>query len=165
MLKQQARIIAALVFALDLVLITASFLTAYWLRSTALPTLAPGAFSSHLYPLSRYLPLLPLALTIWGSALLLSGRYRSHRTVPILEEAWAIVRVAGSAAVVFTLTIYALRLDEWLLGQDKISRLWILLFSILAFLALLSEKLALRLTSRYVRTRGFNYPTVPLLAT
>ena len=39
--------------------------------------LAPG----RLYPLSTYLPLLALVLVIWGSLLVLTRQYRSHRTV------------------------------------------------------------------------------------
>ena len=35
-----------------------------------------------------------------------SGRYRSHRTVPLLDEAWAIIRVCVIGAVLFTLLLY-----------------------------------------------------------
>ena len=158
MLKERARILASTVFLVDLSLTAGAFFFAYWLRSALFPDLA--LFPGRLYPLSAYLPLLGVALVIWGALLLLTRQYRSHRTVPLLEEAWDVIRVCFTGAVVFTLTIYALRLDEVLLGDDKISRLWILLFAISSCLFLLTEKLALRLTSRYVRTRGFNYRTV-----
>ena len=163
MLKERARIIAATIFALDLSLVGAAFLLAYWVRSTVLPWLLPGQFPQPLYPLTEYLPFLPLALVIWGALLLRTGRYRSHRTVPIVEEAWAIVRVCVTGTVVFTLLLYTLRIDELVLDDDRISRLWILLFAILACLLLLSEKLGVRITSRYVRTRGYNYRTVLLV--
>jgi len=163
MLKERARIIAASIFAVDLSLVGAAFLCAYWVRSTVLPWLLPGHFPQPLYPLAEYLPFLPLALVIWGALLLRTGRYRSHRTVPIVEEAWAIVRVCVTGTVIFTLLLYTLRIDELVLDDDRISRLWILLFAILACLLLLSEKLAVRITSRYVRTRGYNYRTVLLV--
>jgi exopolysaccharide biosynthesis polyprenyl glycosylphosphotransferase len=161
MLKERARILAVALLATDLALTAAAFFCAYWLRNVLFPglELVPG----RLYPLSTYLPLLGLVLLIWGLLLILTRQYRSHRTVPILEEAWGVLRVCFSGAVVFTLTIYALRLDEALLQNDKISRLWILLFAICSFLFLLSERVALRITSRYVRTRGFNYRTVLLV--
>jgi exopolysaccharide biosynthesis polyprenyl glycosylphosphotransferase len=165
MLKERARILTVGIFLLDLSLVSAAFLLALALRSSLLPWVAPVAFPSRLYPLSEYLPLLPLALTIWGSLLLSSGRYRSHRTVPLLDEAWAILRVCLSSAVVFTLILYVGRVDERLLGNDKISRFWVFLFAVLVCLFLLAEKLAIRTTSRYIRTRGYNYRTVLIVGT
>ena len=165
MLKERARILAVGIFLLDLALVAAAFLSAFAVRSWILPWLAPRTFPSHLYPLSEYLPLLPLALAIWGGLLLSSGRYRSHRTVPILDEAWAILRVCLSGAVVFTLVLYIARMDEHLLGNDRISRFWVFLFAGFACLFLLTEKLGIRTTARYVRSHGFNYRAVLIVGT
>lgn len=165
MLKERARILAVGIFLVDLGLVAGAFVCAFLLRSWLLPDIAPHAFPSRLYPLSAYLPLLPLALLIWGVLLLSSGRYRSHRTVPLLDEAWAIIRICISGSVIFTLSLYALRIDEEILGSDRVSRSWVLLFAIFSLLFLLSEKIAVRLTSRYVRSRGFNYRTVLIVGT
>ncbi len=165
MLKERARILTVGIFLLDLALVSAAFLLAFVVRSWVLPEIAPGTFPSHLYPLPEYLPLLPLALMIWGALLLSSGRYRSHRTVPLLDEAWAVIRVCVTGAVAFTLILYAGRLDERLLGNDRISRFWVLLFGAFSCLLLLAEKLGVRLTSRYVRAHGFNYRTVLIVGT
>jgi exopolysaccharide biosynthesis polyprenyl glycosylphosphotransferase len=165
MLKERARILSVAIFTLDLLLVSAAFLSAYGVRDAVLPRLAPETFPGHLYLLGEYLPLLPLALAIWGALLLSSGRYRSHRTVPLLDEAWAIIRVCVSGAIIFTLALYVSRLDERLLGDDRISRFWALLFAVFSCLFLLTEKLAIRLTSRYVRLHGFNYRTVLIVGT
>ncbi|MFP3942085.1 MAG: sugar transferase [Thermoanaerobaculia bacterium] len=165
MLKERARLVAATVFTLDLLLVSLAFLLSYWARSSFLPWLLPEQFPQPLYPLGEYLSFLPLALLIWGVLLLRTGRYRSHRTVPIVEEAWAIIQVCATAIVVFALLLYALRIDELLLDDDRISRLWIALFGVLCCLFLLTEKLALRITSRYVRARGYNYRTVLVVGT
>jgi exopolysaccharide biosynthesis polyprenyl glycosylphosphotransferase len=165
MLKERARTLAVSIFLLDLTLVAAAFFAAYGVRDFLLPRVASGAFPSRLYALGDYLPLLPLALVIWGTLLLLSGRYRSHRTVPLLDEAWAIIRVCFIGAAVFTLLLYAARIDEQLLGDDRISRFWILLFAIFSCVFLLSEKIGLRVTSRWVRMRGFNYRTVMIVGT
>ncbi len=165
MLKERARILAVGIFLLDLILVSAAFLCAFLMRDSVMPRLAPHAFPSSLYPLASYLPLLPLALLIWGSLLLSSGRYRSHRTVPLLDEAWAVLRVCASGAILFTLILFVGRLDEKLLGADRVSRFWVLLFSLFACLFLLTEKVALRLTSRYVRSHGLNYRTVLIVGT
>ncbi|HUO87384.1 MAG TPA: sugar transferase [Thermoanaerobaculia bacterium] len=159
MLKERARILTVAIVFLDLLLVLAAFFAAYWLRDQVLPQLAPAAFAGPFYPLSDYLPLLPVVLAIWGSLLLSSGSYRSHRTVPLLDEAWSVVRVCFLGAAILTLTIFALRLGERFV-EDQISRSWILLFALVSCLFLLTEKLAIRLTSRYVRSRGLNYRTV-----
>ncbi|HKI83372.1 MAG TPA: sugar transferase, partial [Candidatus Krumholzibacteria bacterium] len=112
-----------------------------------------------------YLPLLPVVLVIWGTLLLSSRQYRSHRTVPLLEEATDIVRITLLGAGILILTIFVFRLDELLLGNDKISRLWILLLASVSCCLLLSEKLAIRATARYVRARGFNYRSVLVVGT
>jgi exopolysaccharide biosynthesis polyprenyl glycosylphosphotransferase len=165
MLKERARILAVGIFLFDLALVSTAFLGAFLVRNSVMPSLAPQSFPSPLYPLSSYLPLLPLALTIWGGLLLSSGRYRSHRTVPLLDEAWAILRVCVTGSIVFTLILFVGRLDEKLLGDDRVSRFWVLLFGVFACLLLLTEKLGLRLTSRYVRSHGLNYRTVLVVGT
>ncbi len=165
MLKQQARLIATGVYLLDLALVSLAFLLAHQLRDTLLPALGFGAFEAGLYPVERYLPLLPLALAIWSVLLFSSGRYRSHRTVPLIEEASAILRVTASGAVLFALAVWAFRLDEPLLGDDRISRAWIVLFALLAGLLVLAEKIALRASSRHARIHGFNFRTVLLVGT
>jgi len=160
MLKQQARLIASLVFLLDLALISAAFFLAHALRSHLLPALGGRWIPGALYPVERYLPLLPLALALWSVLLWSSGRYRSHRTVPVLDEATAIVRITVTASILFLLVVWGLRLDERLLDDGRLSRIWIALFALLTGVLLLSEKLALRASSRYVRAHGFNYRTV-----
>ena len=107
MLKERARIIAVGLLATDLLLVTASFLAAYWLRSLLLPAL--GVIPDHLYPLSLYLPLLPFALAIWGFLLYSSGLYGSQRTVPLAEEAWHITRTCALGAVLLVLSIFVFR--------------------------------------------------------
>src|SRR4029078_102575 len=141
MLKERARILAVSIFLLDLTLVSAAFLCAFLMRNSVMPRLAPHPFPAPLYPLASYLPLLPLALLIWGVLLLSSGRYRSHRTVPLLDEAWAIMRICISGSVIFPLSLYALRIDEEILGSDRVSRSWVLLFAVFSLLFLLSEKI------------------------
>ncbi len=164
MLKEQSRLLVAAIFSLDLTLVAAAFLLAYWVRSGLLPELLPRSVSA-LYPLAAYLPLLPFVLLIWGALLLASGTYRSHRTVPLAKEAWAILRVCATGLAVLALGIFAFRLDEKLLGGDEFSRLWVVLVAVFAGLLLIAEKLALRTLSRYVRARGYNYRTVLIVGT
>ena len=165
MLKERARLLSISIFSLDLLLVVLAFLSAYGVRARILPALFPDFFFSPFYPLSTYLPLLPLVLLIWGVLLLSSDCYRSHRTVSLLEEAWDIFKVCTSGLAALALTIYSLRLDERFLQDDQFSRLWVLLVSVFACVFLLTEKLALRTLSRYVRSSGFNYRTVLIVGT
>jgi len=163
MLKQQARLVAAVVFLVDLALVAVAFLGAHAVRSFLAPALGLGAARPGLYPLAQYLPLLPLALAIWSALLWTSGRYRSHRRVPLRAEATAIVRLNLLAGGGFAVAVWFFRLDEALLGSDQISRSWIGLFTALSSLLLLVEKLALRLLARRLREHGLNYRTVLLV--
>src|SRR6186713_2663438 len=112
MLKERARLLNVSVFGIDLALVAVAFIAAHWVRSVVLPSLAHGSFPLELYALRYYLPLLPVALAVWGVLLLGFRRYRSHRTVPLLREAWEVVQVSSAAIVTFTLLFYLLRLDE-----------------------------------------------------
>ncbi|MEO1088548.1 MAG: hypothetical protein AAFY88_30310, partial [Acidobacteriota bacterium] len=109
-------------FLLDLALVSVSFLLAWWLRANGLPMFFPEAVTAPFYPLSTYLPLLPLVVLIWGVLLLGNDAYRSHRTVSIVEEAQSILRVCATGVAIFALTVFALRLDATLLGADELSR-------------------------------------------
>ena len=165
MLKQQARLVAFSVFCLDLALVAAAFALAHLGRARFLPLVSGSLVSGSFYPFERYLPLMPVALGIWALVLWSSGRYRSHRTVPLLAEATAVVKSVVTSSVLFLLAVWAFRLDERLLDDDHLSRAWIALFAALALVLLLGEKLALRVTSRYVRGRGLNYRTVLVVGT
>ena len=165
MLKQQARLIHSSIFVVDLLLVTAAFLLAFVLRDGWLPQVAPGLFPSRLYPLAQYLPLLPVALLCWGFALVANGVYRSHRTMTLGAEVLAMLRVALLATVLWSLFFFLTRFDSYLLDGDRLSRGWALVLALLASLFLLTEKLAIRLTSRYVRQRGFNYRTMLIVGT
>jgi len=163
MIKERARIIATIVFGFDLLAVAAAFFAAYWLRSHFL--VRTGWVSGAIYPLEAYLPLLPLALSCWGVALLMTGRYRSARTDRLPREALRIVRACLVALALFVLAIYILRLDAVLLGDDQISRLWILLLAGTSVVLLLASRLAVRVTSHQVRARGYNYRTVLVVGT
>src|SRR5581483_10295821 len=165
MLKERARLLRLVVFVVDLALVAVAFVGAHWLRSAVLPALAHGSFPGELYALRYYLPLLPVALSVWGILLLRFRRYRSHRTVPLLREAWEVIQVSAAAVVTFTLLLYALRLDERMLPQDRVSRAWLLLFALLSSLLLLAEKVLLRILARYARSRGLNYRTLLIVGT
>jgi exopolysaccharide biosynthesis polyprenyl glycosylphosphotransferase len=162
-LEERARILSTVLWCIGLVLVSGAFFLAYWLRDEVLPGL--GLSATGLYPLFRYLPLLPLALVIWALLLLSIGFFRSHRTVPLAREAAEILRATGGAAALFLAGLFLLRLDELLLEGDKVSRLFIGIFFVLTFLLLLSFRVVVRLLSYRARARGLSYRTIVIVGT
>lgn len=158
MLKEHARIVAAGVLLLDLAAVAAAFLLAHALRETVLPAI--GIVRGSTYPFESYLPLLLIALPIWALLLPALGTYRSYRALPFQQEAKDIARACVYGGLLFTLFLYYLRIEEKLLGGDRFSRAWALLFPLLAFLLLVLNRFLFRLTARYFRSRGLNFRNV-----
>jgi exopolysaccharide biosynthesis polyprenyl glycosylphosphotransferase len=155
-LKERAKLIAYWVWTTDLALTTVAFLLAWWMRSHLGPQLLPRFFPTELYPLSRYLGLLPLVLAIWSFLLVTREAYTSRRTVALHDEVWEVVQVVGIGTL-------ALAAAGWLLRLDFVSRPFLVLFGCINLALLLAEKMALRQIARHVRRRGFNYRTLLLV--
>ena len=153
MLRERAKAVAYWVWTMDLVLTTIAFLLAWWLRSQLAPRFAPALFPTELYPLSRYLGLLPLVLVIWTLLLVTREAYTSRRTVALSSEVWQVVQVVAAGTLILAAT-------GWLLRLDFVSRPFLALFATLDLVFLLAEKIALRLGARLVRQRGYNYRTL-----
>lgn len=158
MLKQKARAIALGVLVGDLALTAVSLPVAYVIRHGVLTAISPTLFPSPLHPFDRYLVLLFLILPFWALMLYSAGFYRSHRTLPLAEEIWAATKVAIGGTAVLALLVYGLRLDF-------VSRWLLVVFAAVNFGFLATEKVILRLTSRWVRARGYNFRTVLLVGT
>ena len=112
MLKERARAVAYWVWTTDLVLTVGAFLLAWWLRSHLGPRLLPSVFPTELYPLSRYLGLLPLVLVIWTLLLVTRETYTSRRTVTLSTEAWHVVQVVAIGTLALAASGWLLRLDS-----------------------------------------------------
>jgi exopolysaccharide biosynthesis polyprenyl glycosylphosphotransferase len=156
MLKERAKLVAYWVWTTDLVLTAVAFLLAWWLRSHVLPQVFPATFPTELYPLSRYLGLLPLVLAIWTFLLVTREAYTSRRTVALALEAWHVFQVVGGG-------VLTLAAAGWLLRLEFVSRPFLILFGVINLVLLLGEKLALRLSARHVRSRGLNFRTLLLV--
>ncbi|HET98111.1 MAG TPA: sugar transferase [Desulfurivibrio alkaliphilus] len=118
------------VFLLDLICAVAAFLVAFWGRNLLLPAAGELNIYSHLF-------LLPLLLTLLIGFLSYFGAYKNPRYNNFLAYAWALFRSMA-------LTIGVLLSLLFFLEIQYISRMVILFFAILAFLALLAIRLAAR---------------------
>ena len=106
----------------------------------------------------QYLSLLLFILPIWGLLLSAAGFYRSHRTLPLGEEIWSAGKVAVGGTAILVLLIFGLRIEF-------VSRWLLVVLGFVNFFLLASEKVALRLASRWVRARGFNFRTALVVGT
>jgi exopolysaccharide biosynthesis polyprenyl glycosylphosphotransferase len=158
MLKQQARLIARIVYGVDLALTSVAFLVAFFLRDNLLPFLDPQHFPTGLFPLSDYLKIFPLVLIIWSVLLFSYHSYHSHRTIPLTREALTTIRV--NAVGIAILATFA-----YLIPLRQLSRAWLVIFVTLSTLLILAEKILVRVIARWVRSKGLNYRTVLIVGT
>ncbi|HEY3054965.1 MAG TPA: sugar transferase [Thermoanaerobaculia bacterium] len=158
MLKQQARLIARIVYLVDLALTSGAFFAAFYIRDRVLPWIAPDQFPTGLFPLLDYLKIYPVVLIIWSILLVSYHSYHSHRTVPLRKEALTIIRVVLYGNLLLATIAYLLPLRQ-------LSRAWFILFGVLSAVLLVAEKILLRVLARYVRSKGLNYRTVLIVGT
>jgi exopolysaccharide biosynthesis polyprenyl glycosylphosphotransferase len=158
MLKQQARLIARIVYLVDLALTSAAFFAAFYIRDLVLPWIAPDQFPTGLFPLTEYLKVYPVVVIIWSILLISYHSYHSHRTIPLTKEALTIIRVVIVGNLVLATIAYLMPLRQ-------LSRAWFVLFGVLSAVLLVAEKILLRVLARYVRSKGLNYRTVLIVGT
>jgi exopolysaccharide biosynthesis polyprenyl glycosylphosphotransferase len=157
MLKQKARAIAVGVLLAELTLVALALPLAYVLRHGVLAQFLPTMFP--LAPaFERYAILAFLVIPIFAPMLYAVGFRRSHRTVPLGQEIWTVAKVAFGGTALLTLFIYGLRFEF-------VSRWFLAVYGVVTFLLLAAERVALRLLSRWVRARGYNFRTVLLVGT
>jgi exopolysaccharide biosynthesis polyprenyl glycosylphosphotransferase len=158
MLKQKARVVARIVFGVDLALTSIAFFAAFFIRDLLLPVLDPARFPTGLFPLTEYLKIFPLVLIIWSVLLFTYDSYHSHRTVPLTREALTVLRVVMVGTVILATLAYLLPLRQ-------LSRAWFVLFLVISAVLLVAEKILVRIIARWVRSKGLNYRTVLIVGT
>src|SRR5438270_915327 len=158
MLKQKWRLIARVVYFVDLALTSLAFFGAFFLRDLVLPIISPDRFPTGLFPLREYLKIYPVVLIIWSILLFSYHSYHSHRTVPLRREMLTVFRVV----IVGNLLLATL---AYLLPLRQLSRAWFILFGLLSAVMIVVEKISLRVIARYVRAKGLNYRTVLIVGT
>ena len=158
MLKQKARLIARIVYGVDLALTSIAFFAAFFIRDLFLPAVDPSHFPTGLFPISEYLKIYPIVLVIWSVLLFSYESYNSHRTIPLTREALTTIRVVGVGVVLLATLAYLLPLRQ-------LSRAWFVLFAVLAMVLLVAERIMLRVIARWVRSKGLNYRTVLIVGT
>lgn len=133
--------------AVDLGIVTASWLLAYWIR-----------FELKIFPvdkgipeLARYLELLPFIWLIWPIVFSHLNLYRGRRGVRKRVEAWRIIRANIFGTLFFLSVVYLFREKS-----EPVSRLVFGYFWLIATVFTLSERFLIRSIFRELRRKGFN---------
>jgi exopolysaccharide biosynthesis polyprenyl glycosylphosphotransferase len=158
MLKQKARLVARVVYLIDLALTSGAFFIAFFIRDLVFPHIDPQHFPTGLFPIGEYLKIYPLVLIIWSVLLISHHSYHSHRTIPVTNEAVTVVRVVVVGNILLATVAY-------LIPMRQLSRVWFVLFGVLSAIFLVAEKIMVRVIARYVRSKGLNYRTLLIVGT
>jgi Undecaprenyl-phosphate glucose phosphotransferase len=152
-LARHRQVLASAVFLLDGVLLALSWVGSWWLRFRALHLPAPLGEP----PLSLYLwsgaVLTPLALLVLRSFQI----YRSARTARLSQEVFALLQ--GMAIITAIAAVGAF------FSKGAISRVSLVIFSILATTLLCTSRIAIRSWLRFMRRRGKNLRNTLIVGT
>jgi exopolysaccharide biosynthesis polyprenyl glycosylphosphotransferase len=153
MLRQRVKLVAFSVYILDLISIFLAFFLTYWIRNTFFST----QYSS-LAPIQDYLWLLTFVVPLWSFLLYYFGLYESYRTKPLWVEPWRILKVTFWGTLLVGTFIFVFKLHY-------ISRLFMVLFAVFAFLLLAVERRIIRSIARQVRKKGLNFKNIIIVGT
>ncbi|NLF24842.1 MAG: undecaprenyl-phosphate glucose phosphotransferase [Deltaproteobacteria bacterium] len=147
MLKKRRQIFELLFMASDLLVVSASWMLAYWLR-----------FETDLVPadkgipnFSHYLTMLLFIWLIWAFVFRRMGLYRPMRGVRRVREHWLLLNANLTAVVLLIAVTYLFREKS-----VPFSRLVFIYFGVLATLSTMAQRSLLRFLLREVRRRGYN---------
>jgi len=155
MLRQKILLLRRITMGVDVLLIAAGFLGSYWLKQGLLR----GYFEDvSLHPLKDYLWGLALTLPIWIGMLRRSGLYASIRLKGWGEITWAIIRSGSACTVILGMLIFLFKVPFF-------SRSFVVMFFLLATMALLLSRMIGVGFLKIVRRKGYNYRTVLIVGT
>ena len=148
---QRSRAVALM---LDLAVVAAAFVMAFWVRGSLLPGL--GIVEGGLYPLHSYMPLLVPAFLIFGSLMIWTGAYRVPRRWPFAKEVRIIFYICLAATSLLVVAVFFVRPEGNPSGAADLSRFWVISFGLFAFVLLVVEKRLLYTAARQARTHGYD---------
>jgi exopolysaccharide biosynthesis polyprenyl glycosylphosphotransferase len=148
MVKEHATLFRRIVMISDAVILTASFLLAYFIRNQFLK----------LNPIDQYLGLFIVFSLIWLVVLNSLGMYRSFRTREIKEAFIILLQAAVFSFVFFASFLYLFKIEG-------VSRILITLFLMIGTVLLGLKKIVMMWAFRYLRDRGLNFRNILLVGT
>ncbi|MFC1708735.1 sugar transferase [Candidatus Omnitrophota bacterium] len=154
MLREKEGLIKWGMIVLDTFIIGVSFFIAYFIRFKFHVFYKLDIFPSHqvISPTIgnvQYLPVMVLIVLLWVFMLSLNGMYASVRTKTLLEIIWINIKAAF-------LTLLSFGSLAFILKIHFVSRIFIIIFAVVAFLLLNLDKWLVYEIRHYVRVKGHN---------
>lgn len=147
MLKQRSQLFEFMFMAVDLVVVSAAWLLAYWLRFESDLVLVTKGIPEA----SHYLSMLFVIWLIWAFVFKRMGLYRPMRGVRRKREIWMLFNANAMAVLVFISVTYLFREKD-----VPFSRLVFGYFWFFATVGTVVQRSLLRAMLREIRRRGYN---------
>ena len=157
MLKEHHKFFRWLFRLADMLVLTAAWLGAYYLRFHV--DLIPVIHDKP--PVGLYVRMILFILLIWTALFRSFGLYNTMRVISVVRETWKIVQ--ASVVSILVLIVFAYFFSDVLFSLYKFSRVVFFYFFVLSVVGLGIERMVLRIVLRRFRRRGFNLRHVLLV--
>jgi len=146
-LKQHHQLFQGLFFFADMLVVSAAWVLAYYLRFEWGPISAPKGTP----PMANYLPMVLFVWVIWGVALRGFGLYHMTRGTQAIHETIRVAQASTLALLVFMSVAFLFWEKDYSFSRGVFFYFWLL-----AVAMLVAERLALRQVLALFRARGYN---------
>lgn len=147
MLKQHSQLFHGVFIVADMLVVSAAWLLAYYIRFDWGPIHAPLGRP----PLSNYLPMILFVWVIWGAVLRSFGLYHVTRGTQPRHEAARMIQASTLGALVLTAVAFLFWEKEVSFSRGVFVYFWLLVS-----FALVAERMLLRQVLSLFRARGYN---------
>jgi exopolysaccharide biosynthesis polyprenyl glycosylphosphotransferase len=148
MLRQKARLVAYWFYFAEMALVIGAFYLAFRLRDFYLADSYGSLFS-----FEYYFWLIYAIIPIWSFLIYYFGLYESQRTTPFRIELRKIAKVSFWGTLLLAVIVFVFK-------ATFISRLFIIFFGGISLVALVLERLFVRVVIRSFRRKGFNFRNI-----
>jgi Undecaprenyl-phosphate glucose phosphotransferase len=146
-LKQHHQLFQGLFFFADMVVVSAAWVLAYYLRFEWGPIPAPKGTP----PMANYLPMVLFVWVIWGVTLRLFGLYHVTRGTQAMHEVIRVAQASTLSVLVFMSVAFLFWEKDYSFSRGVFFYFWVL-----AVVMLVAERMLLRQVIAVFRARGYN---------
>ncbi len=147
MLKQHHQLFQGLFFFSDMIVVSAAWVLAYFLRFEWGPIPAPKGTP----PMANYLPMVLFVWIIWGVTLRLFGLYHVTRGTQAMHEVIRVAQASTLSVLVFMAVAFLFWEKNYSFSRGVFFYFWVL-----AVVMLVAERILLRQVLTIFRARGYN---------
>ncbi|HSD10255.1 MAG TPA: undecaprenyl-phosphate glucose phosphotransferase [Candidatus Binatia bacterium] len=147
MLKQHHQLFQGLFLFADMLVVSAAWVLAYYLRFEWGPIPAPKGTP----PMANYLPMVLFVWVIWGVTLRLFGLYHVTRGTQAMHEVIRVTQASTLSVLVFMSVAFLFWEKDYSFSRGVFFYFWVL-----AVVMLVAERMLLRQALALFRARGYN---------